>query len=85
MIDTMAKPRKSTPATTPADSTKPPEDERIRMIVDTDEVVRQAITMLAIKKSFKQKRRVSNSEVVNEILRDAPELAEEIRGLSKAQ
>ncbi len=76
MITSMAKQRTTSPATEPTEPT-----ERIRLIIDTDEITRQAVTLRALKLSAKRKRRISNSDLLNEILRT--ELADEIRELSK--
>lgn len=71
MIQVMAK---NKPAPTPI----PEEPQRIRMIVDTEDEVRQAVGLRAIKMSLALRREVSKSEVVTELLREAlrPEIAE---------
>jgi hypothetical protein len=62
-----------------ADTTKPPEGgdkrERTRLIIDTEEVIRRAVRLRALKTGE------DNSEVVNAILREA--LADEIEEVSK--
>ncbi len=62
MIDLMPEPTQDT-----NDTTKP---ERIRLIIDTEEVIRAAVRLRALKTGK------DNSEAVNDILREA--LASEI-------
>jgi hypothetical protein len=81
MNDLMTAPRKTSRPVPP--EPPPPDDdkaERIRLIVDTDEIVRQAVALRAIKLSVQRKRKVTNSEAVDAILRDA--LASEIKELA---
>ncbi len=57
-------------------------DERIRMIIDTDEVVREAIALRAMKETRRLRRHVPKSEVATKILRGEWEgLAAEIAEL----
>jgi hypothetical protein len=53
--------------------------DRIRMIVDTEDVIRRAVQLRALKQGVVARRKVGYSEVVTAILREA--LAEEIAEL----
>jgi len=46
----------------------PPEPERIRMIFDTSEVLRRAIHQRANKEGVRRRRKVSSTELLNELL-----------------
>jgi hypothetical protein len=53
--------------------------DRIRMIVDTEDVIRRAVQLRALKQGVVARRKIGYSEVVTAILREA--LAEEIAEL----
>lgn len=65
---------------TPADQPADAQPTRIRLIIDTEELFREAVRQRARKLSVQYRREVSNSEVVNELIRTG--LAEEIAELS---
>jgi hypothetical protein len=55
---------------------------RVRVIFDTEELIRQAIAMRVFRESLRARRPVSKSEVLTAVLREA--LADEVQQLQSA-